>query len=103
MIKLLMLLLISSNANALTCSVTAANGEKYYKHDGKTKTLGVAAKIKPCAVNPFLIVYDDNRGMKLNVNPLPYGPQPCIYLKVKGRDLQMYYADVYENGQMVCK
>lgn len=107
MIKLLILFLISSNAlgatSPATCYVIAANGERFYKHNGKTKTLGTVAAIKPCAVNPLVIVYDDARGMKLYVNPMPDSSQPCLFLTVKERTLQSYLAGVVENGELVCK
>ena len=86
------LLVTSIPAHALTCSITAADGKKYYKQTTVAKTLGSVALIKPCKDAPLLIPYKDGRGMQLHINPVASTEYPCYFLKVKENTLQMYSA-----------
>ena len=89
---LFVLVFLSGYLEAATCFETMANGEKIYRQTTATKTLGTVANIKACAVQRFIIPYDNAFGMHLSMNPFPSDERNCYYLKVSGRFLQAYDA-----------
>lgn len=94
---LTLLLLLSTQANALTCSIKGSDGVTYYKQTTKTKSLGLVASIKPCKNPVLMIPYTNSYGMRLYTND-----NQCLFLKVDGSVLQAYDATQLIEGVMKC-
>lgn len=100
------LLFISANANAV-CYDVDQSGRRWITSDDAPKTTVLSIKqcatrfIIPiqnqlCAVEAAQMFDPVNIGMKINTNPAPGGPPPCLFIKpiatTQGVQLLMYDA-----------